>query len=598
MLAVTATACSLTLLAACASAPPEPAPAAGAPAAGTPAAGTPAAGTAAAGTAAAGAPAYDVVLTGGRVVDGSGAAWFYGDVGIRGDRIATIAPRGSLAGAAAKSRVDASGLVIAPGFIDIQGQSDAGFTWGDGRSVSKITQGITTEILGEGWTPGPVNDRILADDPTMSAEDRERLSAFRGPHGFGAWLDAMDAHGTAPNVGSFIGAATVREYIRGMDAGDPTPAELDTARAVVRWAMEDGAFGMASALIYPPGSYAGTPELIEEAKAMSPYGGVYITHMRSEADHVLEAMDEAIRIGREGGVPVEIYHMKAAGVANWPKETAMIAKIDSARAAGMDVQADMYPYRAGGTGLSACLPPWTAEGGHLFDNISNPSTRDSIRAEVHRGGNDWENLCMQATPEGVMLVGFRKDQNRKWIGKRLSEVASAMDKDWVDAAMDLILSDSSRVETLFFLMSEENVRLQLQQPWIKIGTDASGIDPDSAKGMAHPRAYGTYPKILGRYVRDEHVITLEDAVRKMSSAVATRLNIPDRGLVKEGFFADLVVFDPRTIIDRATYDQPHQISAGVRHVYVNGVEVARDGAATGALPGRVLRGAGWSGGAP
>lgn len=538
--------------------------------------------------------AYDLIIENGRVVDGTGAPWFYGDVAVRGDRIAAIAPRGVLRGAPAKRRIDATGMVVSPGFIDIQGQSYDAFLRGDGRDVSKVTQGITTEILGEGSTPAPINERRLAADGSASTRDGQLASRFTGPHGFDAFLRAMEEHGISPNVGSFLGAATVRVYAKGEEMGEPTPAELDTMRAVVRRAMEDGAFGIGSALIYPPGNYATTAELIEEAKAMAPYGGVYITHMRSEADQYLEAIDEAIRIGREGGVPVEIYHLKAAGRANWHKAGQAIAKIDSARAAGLDVQADMYPYTAGGTGLSACFPPAASEGGKLFDRLADPAARARIKAEVLHQTTDWENLCTQATPDGVLLVGFRNPDNGKWVGKRLSEVAQTMGKDWIDAAMDLVLADRSRIGTLFFLMDEENVKLQLRQPWIKIGTDAAGMDPDSARGnLAHPRAYGTYPRILGRYVRDEKVIGLEDAIRKMTSAVATRLSIPDRGVLRPGMFADIVVFDPATIIDRATYEQPHQLSVGVEHVFVNGVEVVAHGKHTGAKPGRVVRGPGW-----
>jgi dihydroorotase/N-acyl-D-amino-acid deacylase len=334
-------------------------------------------------------------------------------------------------------------------------------------------------------------------------------------------------------------------------------------------------------------------ELIEQARAMAPYGGVYITHMRSEADKLLEAIDEAARIGRDGGVPVEIYHLKAAGVRNWPKARAAIAKIDSARAAGLDIQADMYPYTAGGTGLTSCLPPSASAEGKLFDNLADPAMRARLRAEVEHPTSDWEDLCGQATPPNVLITDLRKPENAQYVGKRLSEIVQMMRADYLDAAMNLISSEHRRVETIYFLMSEDNVKLQLQQPWIKIGTDAAGPDPDSVRALLHPRSYGTYPRILGRYVRDEHVLTLEEAIRKMSSAVATRLSIPDRGVLKPGMYADIVIFDANTILDRATFEQPKQLSAGVRYVWVNGTLVWRDGKHTGAKPGRILRGQGY-----
>jgi N-acyl-D-aspartate/D-glutamate deacylase len=534
------------------------------------------------------AAAFDLVLENGRVVDGTGAAWFLGDVAITSDRIARVGAAGSLKRFPAQQRLDVRGLVVAPGFIDIQ--SGTGFL-GDGRSVSKVTQGITTEILGEGGTPAPTNEKTAAGGQ-FALSGAPSTGSYPGPHGFSAWLDAMGTHGTSPNVGSFIGAATVRVYAKGQAIGTPTAAELDTMRAVVRRAMEDGAFGIGSALIYPPGNYATTAELVEMAKAMSPYGGIYITHMRSEADQLLEAIDEALRIGHEGGVPVEIYHLKAAGTNNWAKGPQSIAKIDSARRAGLDVQANMYPYIAGGTGLSACTPPWASEDGKLIDNLQNPETRAKIKAEMNNPHTEWENLCQLGSPQGVLVLGLNKPENKPYAGKRLSEIATMMNKPWDDAAMDLLISERQRIGTVYFLMTEDNVKLNLQQPWMKFGTDAGGVDPDSARGLTHPRAYGTFPRILGHYVRDEKVLPLEDAVRKATSAVATRLSIRDRGLLREGFYADIAVFDPATIVDRSTFENPHQLSTGVRYVFVNGTAVVRDGAHTGAKPGRVLRGPG------
>ncbi len=536
---------------------------------------------------------YDIIIHGGRIVDGTGNAWYYGDLGIRGDRIADISPPGLLDDEGSTRRIDATGLVVAPGFIDIQSHSRGYLLNGDGRVVAKVTQGVTTEILGEAVSNAPANERTLDSRGIEDPQARERALRFTGRHGFARWLTAMEENGISVNAGSFVGGETIRVYAKGEAQGEATSAELDTMRQVLAAAMEDGAFGLATALIYPPSSFAGTDELVRVAEAMAPYGGVYITHLRSEADRFLEAIDEAIEIGARAGVPVEIYHLKAAGARNWHKAQLAIDKIDEARATGLDVQADMYPYTAGGTGLTAALPPWASADGKLFHNLGDPEMRARIREEILHPTSDWENLAELATSSGVLLAEFEKDENQRWAGMRLSEVASAMGKDWVDTALDLILSDSSRIETIYFLMSEENLERQMRQPWMKFGTDASGHDPDSADGLVHPRSYGTYPRILGRYVRERGVMGLEEAVRKISSAVALRLSLVDRGLLREGFFADVTIFNPDTIIDQATYTEPHTTSMGVEHVLVNGTPVLLDGVHTGAKPGRAVRGPGF-----
>ena len=532
------------------------------------------------------AQTYDLIITGGRIVDGSGNAWFYGDLAIQGDRIARIAPPGLLK--SAKQRLDAKGMIVAPGFIDIQSHSRTAFLQGDGRVISKVTQGITTEILGEGSTNAPANDA------TMKLSDaKPGVDAFPGPRGFDQWLRAMERHQTSTNFGSFIGSGTLRAYAKGMAQGEATAEEIELMKTAVRNAMEDGAFGIASALIYPPNNYSTTRELIETSRAMAPYGGVYITHMRSEADRLLEAVDETILIARQGGVPAEIYHLKAIGPRNWPKMRDVIDKINDARRQGVDISANMYPYVAGGTGLTACLPPWAQADGKLFTNLADPATREKIKAEMLRSDVDWENMCELSTPEGVLITAIVNPDNRAYAGKRLTEIATMMNKPWTEAAMDLILSEKRRVETIYFLASEDNLKLQIAQPWIKFGTDAGGLDPATAKDLAHPRSYGNFTRIMGKFVRDEKVIPLEDAVRKASAAVAHRLSIPDRGELREGAYADVIVFDPETIADKATYEQPHQLSVGVRDVFVNGTAVLRDGVHTGAKPGYIVRGPGY-----
>ena len=537
---------------------------------------------------------YDVVIANGRVIDGTGAAWFYGDVALRGDRIAAIGPRGAFTRARTTSRIDATGHVVAPGFIDIQAQSYENFMVGDGRALSMVTQGITTAILGEGSTPAPANDKLLALETDTAT--RALMRQFTGPHGFGDWLTFMAARGVSQNVGSFLGNGTVRVYGKGGSMGPASSAEVDTMQAMVRRAMQDGAFGIASALIYPPNTYASTDELIAVNSAAAPYGGVYITHMRSEGDKFLEAMDEAIKIGKESGVPVEIYHLKASGVRNWPKMNVAIAKIDSARGAGQDVQANMYLYPAGGNSFASCVPPRYAADGKLLDNLRNPALRAAIVQDMHARDAGYENLCEVATPANVMVMGFKKPEYTQFEGKRLSEIAAALNKDWAEVIIDLNVAENAGLGEIMFLMSEDNIRNQIRQPWMKFGTDAGAQDPATAVGLTHPRAYGNFTRLFGKYVREEKVTTLEDAVRKSSAAVATRLSLTDRGVIKLGMKADLVVFDPSTIIDNATFDKPHQLSTGMRDVFVNGTAVLRDGKHTGAKPGVVVRGPGFSAG--
>ncbi|MCC6317118.1 MAG: D-aminoacylase [Gemmatimonadaceae bacterium] len=537
--------------------------------------------------------AYDVVIENAKVVDGTGNPWFRGEIGIRGDRIVAIGPPGTLRGTSARERVDARDHVVAPGFIDIQGHSWEAVLWRDGRVLSKVTQGVTSEILGEATTPAPSNENIeaLADVNDMAPRRAELQRSFRGPRGFDTWLRAIEANGNSVNIGSYLGATTVRAYAMGQAPGAPDAARLDTMRRVVADAMRDGAFGISSALIYPPGAYAGTGELVEMARAMAPFHGSYITHMRSEDDSLFEAIDEAMRIARDGGVRLDIYHLKASLRRNWPKSPGMMAKIDSARRAGLDVAGTMYPYPFSGNNLGECFPDWASENGKLMDNLRDPTTR----ARILRDMTDLSGapLCQLEGPEAYLIADFRRPEFAKYEGKRLSEISADLGQPWAETIVHLITTEGRDLSKINFTMSEDNVRAQLKFPWVVIGTDAGGVDPDSTKAVVHPRAYGTYPRILGRYVREQKLLTLEDAVRRMTSAVASRLSLRDRGLLREGMKADLVIFDDATIMDLATPERPHQVSRGVEQVWVNGVRVLRNGQHTGARPGVALRGPGW-----
>ncbi len=536
----------------------------------------------------------DVLIRGAKVVDGSGNPWFYGDVALSGDRILDIAPPGSIPVESARDVVEAAGMIVCPGFIDIQSHSIVPLMV-DGRCLSKITQGVTTEIMGEAYTPAPIGGRNTAElRHSPYADLSEWRQQAKGWTRFRHWLEAAAEAGVSPNVGSFLGGGTLRQYGRGMDMGPSNADELDTMRRVMAEAMEDGAFGVSYALIYPPDSYIDTDEIVEVCKVVARYGGVYITHLRSEADALLEALDEAIEIGERSGAAVEVYHLKAIGKRNWHKIPSVLARINEARAAGLDITADQYPYVGSGTGLTSVLPPWAFAGGKFYDNLRDPEMRAKIREAALNPTGDWEAMADLCTPAGVMPVGFEQAHNRQYAGKRLTEIAEMRNQHWVDAAMDLLLDEGQRISTIYFTITEDNMASQLQQPWNKISTDAGGMDPAWAKdkGPVHPRAYGTYTRVLGKYVREDRVLTVEDAVRKMSSAVADRLGLRDRGTLRAGCFADVVIFDPETVGDRATFADPHQLSVGIRDVWVNGQRVVKGGEHTGAKPGQFVAGPG------
>ena len=531
---------------------------------------------------------YDVVIAGGTVYDGTGQPGRRADVGLRGDRIAAV---GDLSQAAAGSRVDAGGLAVAPGFINMLSWSTDSLLV-DGRSQGEVRQGVTTQIMGEGTSMGPLT-------PEMKRRYEEDQGDLRFPITWttlAEYLRTLEKKGVSQNVASYIGSGTIRAHVVGLENRPFTAAEMEKARALIRDEMREGALGIGSSLIYAPDTFSTTEELIEMCKAAAPFGGRYISHIRSEGDRLLEAVEELIRISREAQVPAEIYHLKAAGEKNWPKMEQVIARVEKARADGLKVTADMYTYTAGSTGFDACIPPWSREGGSeaLWKRIADPPTRARMIEEMRRPAG-WENLCLSAgSPERLLLVEFKQEALKPLTGKRLSEVVKERGTDPENTILDLMLADRTRVGVVFFLMSEENVRRQIKLPWVSFGSDASSMAPEPPfnRSSTHPRAYGNFTRLLGRYVRDEKLIALPEAIRRLTALPATNLGLRDRGRLAEGQFADVVVFDPATIADRATFEDPHQYAVGVRHVFVNGVAVLRDGEHTGATPGRALRGAG------
>ena len=536
------------------------------------------------------APAdFDVIIRGGTVYDGTGAAPRQADVAIRGDRIAAI---GDLNTARARTIVDAKGLAVAPGFINMLSWSTESLIQ-DGRSQSEIRQGVTTEIMGEGESMGPVNDRVREHMLRAQTDIKYDIKW----NTLAEYLQYLEKRGISCNVASFLGATTVREYVIGFEDKAPTPEQLDQMRELVRKEMEAGALGIGTSLIYPPAFYASTDELIELCKVAAKYQGKYISHMRSEGNQLIEALDELLRIAGEANIPAELYHIKAAGQENWSKEDELLPRIERAQKEGLNVRANMYTYTAAGTGLDACLPPWSEDGGYpaLFKRLRDPATREKIKAEVKIDSDKWENLYLAAgSPDKILLVGFKSDKLKPLTGKTLAEVAKMRGKDPIDTMMDLIAEDESRIGTIYFVMSEDNVKKEVAKAWISFGSDeaSQAPEPPFTKSNPHPRAYGNFARVLGKYVRDEKVIPMKEAIHRLSGLPATNLGLDHRGFVKEGMFADVVVFDPATITDRATFEKPHQYAVGVKHVFVNGVQVIKDGEHTGAKPGRALWGQG------
>jgi len=533
---------------------------------------------------------YGLILRGGTIYDGSGGTPYVGDVAIEDDLIAAM---GDLGPATAQLEIDVADLAVAPGFINMMSWANESLIE-DGRSQSDIRQGVTLEVMGEGESMGPLNEAMKAEMTRLQSDISYAVEWTT----LAQYLEYLEQRGVSPNVASFIGAATPRAYVMGHDDRVPTPHELDQMRALVRQAMEEGALGVASSLIYPPGSFANTDELIALSEVAAEYDGMYISHMRDEGANMLPAIEELLAIARGAGIRAEIYHLKSSGQSNWPLFDTAIEMVERARAQGLQITADVYTYPAGSTGLNAAIPPWVQEGGFdaSLERMKDPVLREKIAAEMLEHSHAWENMYLgSGTPDNILLVGFKNEKLKPLTGKTLAEVAQMRDTDPRYTAMDLIIEDGSRVSTVYFTQSEDVVRQAIALPWVSFNSDAASLAPEGVflKSSPHPRAYGSFARVLGKYVRDEQLIPLEEAVRKLASLPAENLRIDRRGRLSEGYFADVVVFDPVAIKDHATFIDPHQYATGMIHVFVNGEQVLLNGEHTGATPGRVVRGPGW-----
>lgn len=538
---------------------------------------------------------YDLLLKNGTIYDGSGGEPYIGDVAISGDRIVALGKAGEVEGTAQRV-INADGLAVAPGFVNMMCWAVESLIH-DGRSMSDIYQGVTLEVMGEGTSFGPLNDQMKANwsRGILGNEDLRYEIEWTT---LGEYLEFLERRGVSPNVSSFVGSSTLRVHAMGYEDRVPTAAELDKMRELIHLSMREGALGLSAALIYPPAAYAKTGELIELAKVAAEYDGIYVSHIRGEGASLLQAFDEFATIVREANIRGEIYHLKAAGYRNWDKMDALIAKVEAARAEGLQITADMYTYNASGTGLNSCIPPWVHEGGAelLMQRLKTPETRALIKADMNTPSDQWENMWYERrSDDAIMLAGFKSPELKPLTGKTIGQIAAMRGTAPDDTLIDLLIEDGGRIFTVYFTMSEDNVRKQMQLPWVSFCSDAESLAPEGAFLLSnpHPRAYGSFARVLGKYARDEQLLTLQEAVRRLAALPTSVLKIKDRGMLKPGYFADVVAFDPATIRDNATFENPHQLATGMQHVFVNGQQVLADGVHTGAKPGRVVRGPGY-----